>query len=73
MSKLKSNQITKEHMNEGVQREKPYVYNMGTEGIKIQQYNRNGAISSKGYTMRSGRGETPQQYDEKVRSTYATK
>ena len=46
-------------MNEGVQREKPYVYNMGTEGIKIQQYNRNGAISSKGYTMRSGRGETP--------------
>ena len=42
-----------------MQREKPYVYYMGTEGIRIQQYDRNGLINSKGYTMHSGRGETP--------------
>ena len=30
-------------------------------------------MSLKGYTIRSGRGETPQQYDEEVRNTYAMK
>ena len=75
MSKSSNSWTTKEHKNENVQREKPYVYHTRTQVMGIQQYDRNTRYELKALCHMHDREESlwVMLYDEELRNTYATK